>query len=162
MRGAARLLCSLGAALFVLSAAASESLEGKQDWLVLERKGGTPEMVTVLGKLPALAKRARFPTLLTVAWGYAALPNGMPTEDELVRAHELYSNLDRILGQGGVYAMTRTGDGGRTVYYYVRDVATHSEAIRHYFDSLPPISVKVTARDEPGWDSVKEVLDGVR
>ena len=102
--------------MLVSGAAASEIPEGKQDWLVLERKGGTPEIVTVVGKLPAPAVRARFPTLLRVAWGYAALPNGMPTEGELVRGRELYSNLDRIIGQGGIYVMSCTGDGRRTIW----------------------------------------------
>jgi hypothetical protein len=95
-------------------------------------------------------------------WGYAALPNGLPTEEELVRARELYAALDSIIGSGGVHAMTRSGDGGRTHYYYVENAAIHMEALRKYFDSLPPISVKIFVHDEPGWDSVKDVLEGVK
>ena len=58
--------------------------------------------------------------------------------------------------------MSRIGGGGRTMYYYVGRAAAHSEAIRRYFDSLPPISVKVSVRNEAEWTSVKEVLNGTK
>jgi hypothetical protein len=86
----------------------------------------------------------------------------MPTDTEIVRGREIYSKLDAILGKDGVYAMSRTGGGGRTVYYYVRKVSSHEAAVKRYFDSLPAISVKITAGPEPEWDSVREVLSGVR
>ena len=163
MRASTLLLCIAAISMLVENAAAREFPEGNPRWLVLEGKGAaTPEIVTVLGELPDPAMRARFPVLLQIAWGYASLPNGMPPEAEIVRGRELYANLDRIIGQGGIYAMSRTGGGGRTMYYYVQSTAAHSESIRRYFDSLPPISVKVIARDEPEWTSVKEVLDGVK
>jgi hypothetical protein len=95
-------------------------------------------------------------------WGYASLPNGLPTEEEWIRARDLSTALDRIIGVGGVHAMTRSGDDGRTHYYYVEDAAAHAKALREYFDSLPPISMKIVARDEPGWESVREVLEGVK
>jgi hypothetical protein len=86
----------------------------------------------------------------------------MPTEESLAKARELYSALDRIIGASGMYAMSRTGDGGRTMYYYVEDATAHRDAIRRYFDAQPPISLKVTARDEPDWHSVRKVLDAVK
>lgn len=145
------------------SPAATGLPEAGDAWLVLERTGTrAPEIVTVVRELPPLAVRARFRVLLQVSWGYQALPNGMPAEEELEKARALYSALDRIIGANGVYAMSRTGDGGRTMYYYVEDAAAHQDAIRRYFDAQPPLSVKVTARDEPGWDSIRKVLDAVR
>lgn len=137
--------------------------EAGDQWLVLERTGTrAPEIVTVVRELPPLAVRARFRVLLQISWGYQALPNGMPTEKELAKVGELYSALDRIVGTSGMHAMSRTGDGGRTMYYYVEDAAAHRDAIRRHFDALPPISIKVTARDEPGWDSVRKILHSVR
>jgi hypothetical protein len=131
--------------------------------MVLERtNGATPEIVSVLSQLPSKEVRSKYRVLLRVMWGYAALPNGLPTEEELIRAPEHYAALDRIIGVGGVHAMTRSGDGGRTHYYYIKDPSAHAKALREYFDSLPPISVKIVARDEPDWDSVREVLEGVR
>jgi hypothetical protein len=137
--------------------------EAGDKWLVLERTGTkAPEIVTVIRALPPLTVRARFRVLLQISWGYQPLTNGMPAEQELAKARELYSALDRIIGTRGMYAMSRTGDGGRTMYYYVEDVAAQREAIRRYFDAQAPLSIKVTARDEPGWDSVRKVLDAAR
>jgi len=84
--------------------------------------------------------------------------NGLPTEDELIFARTLYTGLDRIVGGHGMHAMTRTGDGGRTMYYYVDDAAKLQGAIRELFDAQPSMSVKVVARDDPNWDTVREVL----
>jgi len=162
MNIAARILCCLAMAALVSAAAANEYPEGKQKWLVLERQGARfPEIVTVLATLPAPEVRAKFPVLLQVSWGYAPLANGLPTEEEIVRGRDLYANLDRIFGQGGIYAMSRTGAGGRTMYYYVANSGSNAEALRQYFDSLSPISVKVTKHSDPEWNSVREVLNGV-
>jgi hypothetical protein len=156
-----RVLCFLATAALVFAAAATEFPEEKQKWLVLERQGAkSPEIVTVLAVLPAPEVRAKFPVLLQVSWGYATRANGLPTEDEIVRGRDLYANLDRIVGARGIYAMSRTGGGGRTMYYYVASLGDHAQALRQYFDSLPPISVKLTQYSDPEWNSVREVLDG--
>jgi hypothetical protein len=132
-------------------------------WLILERSGTTqPEIVSVVKELPALSVRLKFPVLLEVKWGYKALPNGMPVEEELARAKEFYAGLDRIVGGNGIHAMTRTGDGGRTMYYYVESADSHAVAIRKFFDAQPPVSVKVTARAEADWASIRKVLDAVK
>lgn len=163
MKGVASLAALFLMTALISSAAATDFPEGKQDWLVLERKGaGTPELVTVLRALPPAGVRTRFPVLLQISWGYASLPNGLPTEAEIKRGRELYASLDSIMGQKGIYAMSRTGAGGRTIYYYVQNATDHSEAMRRYFDSLAPLSIKVTARNEPGWNSVQEVLRDVK
>ena len=131
--------------------------------LILERsQSARPEIVTVIEKLPAQTVRARFPVLLEVKWGYKSLPNGMPTEEELGRARLFYAELDRIVGESGMHAMTRTGDGGRTMYYYVENAERHTGAIRQFFDAQPPVSVKVTARAEADWSSVREVLSALK
>ena len=162
MNIAARILCFLATVMLVSAAAATEFPEGKQKWLVLERQGAKPpEIVTVLATLPAPEIRAKFPVLLQVLWGYAPLANGMPTEEEIARGRDLYVNLDRIFGQNGIYAMSRTGAGGRTMYYYVTSPGTYAEALRQYFDSLPPITVKVTKHNDPEWNSIREILNGV-
>lgn len=143
--------------------AADGSAGDKREWLILERRNAhPPEIVSVLAIFPDPEVRGRYPVLLRVIWNYAALANGMPTEEEIVRGRVLYANLDRIIGQGGVFAMSRTGAGCRTMYYYVASAEAHANAIRQYFDSLPPISVEVIKRAEPGWDSIREVLDGLR
>jgi len=135
-----------------------------EGWLVLERSGTAqqPEVVSIIDKMPAQSTLVRFPVLLEVRWGYKALPNGMPVEEELVHARELYAGLDRIIGEGGVHAMTRTGDCERTMYYYVDSAERHAVAIREFFDAQPPISVRVTARSEADWASVRKVLNAIK
>ncbi|MDP1656411.1 MAG: DUF695 domain-containing protein [Hylemonella sp.] len=163
MNVAARILSFfLTMAALASAAAATEFPEGKQKWLVLERQGTKlPEIVAVLENLPVPDVRAKFPVLLQILWGYASLANGMPTEEEIVRGRDLYANLDRIIGMSGIYAMSRTGDGGRTIYYYVASPESHAEALRQYFDSVLPISVKVITRNDPEWSSIREVLNEV-
>lgn len=91
-----------------------------ESWLILERTSQLdPEIVSVISRLPNGETRRRFPVLLEVRWGYKGLPNGLPTEDEIIFGRTLYAGLDTIMGTHGVHAMTRTGDGGRTMYYYV-------------------------------------------
>lgn len=131
-------------------------------WLVLERKSdGNPEIVSVVRSVPPADIRSRFPALMEVAWGYKALPNGLPTEEELVRAHTLYAGIDKIVGANGVHAMTRTGDGDRTMYFYVADAEQLRKSIRRFFDAQRPISVKVSASSDPNWNAVQRVLNGV-
>jgi hypothetical protein len=155
MKHAARLASALAALVLV---AACTTID-KDEWLVLSRSGkNRPEIISVRSALPADAIRARFPVLLQIEWGYESLPNGMPTEREIERGRQIYAALDRLIGARGVYAMSRTGDGGRTMYYYVDDPAPHATALRTYFDSLLPISIQVTVRKEPDWRSVREVL----
>ena len=163
MKAAAVVLALLASVMPISLVAAEEFPEGSQGRLVLERNGSGPrEVVTVLRQLPPPEFRSRFPVLLRVKWGYQSLPTGMPTEAEIVRGRELYSKLDAILGPNGVWAMSRTGDGGRTMYYYVKTASSYQVALTSYFDSLPPISVKIKATPEPEWSSVREVLSGVR
>lgn len=97
-----------------------------------------------------------------IKWGYNSRPDGLPTDDELVKARSLYETLDRIIGDRGVYAMSRTGDGGRTLYYYVSDAEAITPAINKYFDARPPVSIRVFAIKEPDWGSVGNVLKSVR
>jgi hypothetical protein len=132
-------------------------------WLILERTSRPdPEIVSVVRELPTHDTRRQFPVLLEVRWGYKGLPNGLPTEDELIFARTLYTGLDGIVANNGIHAMTRTGDGGRTMYYYVDDPAKLQDAIRKFFDAQPPMSVKVTARDDRDWNTVREVLSATR
>ena len=134
-----------------------------ESWLVLERTAtDKPEIVSVIRRLPSPEMQARFPVLLEIAWGYKSLPNGLPTEDELVFARTLYAGLDKIIGPLGIHAMTRTGDGGRTMYYYVTDAESPRKGIRELFDAQPSISVKVVAREDPDWQRVREVLSAVK
>jgi hypothetical protein len=131
--------------------------------LILERKSTqNPEIVSVLRNLPPSEMRSRFPVLLEIAWGYDSLPNGLPVEGELIFARGVYAGLDKIIGRHGLHAMTRTGDGGRTMYYYVTDAALLRDAIREFFDAQPPISVKVTAQDDPNWQRVREMIDAIK
>ena len=135
----------------------------EKDWLVLKRvSGGSPEIVSVVRAIPSADIRGRFPVRMEVAWGYEALPNGLPTEKELVRGRTIYAELDRIVGGNGVHAMTKTGDGGRTMYYYITNIEPLREALLRYFDSQPPLSVKVSTLPDPHWSALQCVLDGVR
>jgi hypothetical protein len=154
------LRASAAAAFLCCGLGGTSAAEG---WLILERSGTAQrEIVSVVKELPAPAVLAKFPVLLEVKWGYKALPNGMPVEEELARAKMIYGGLDRIIGEKGIHAMTRTGDGGRTMYYYVQSAERHAAAISEFFEAQPPISVKVTARDEADWASVRKVLDAVK
>jgi hypothetical protein len=147
----AALFCGLG------------STSAAEGWLILERSGtAQPEVISVVKELPMPSVQVKFPVLLEVKWGYKALPNGMPVEEELARAKVLYGGLDRIVGEKGIHAMTRTGDGGRTMYYYVEGAEGHAGAIREFFDAQPAIFVKITASKEADWVSVRKVLDAVK
>jgi hypothetical protein len=117
--------------------------------------------VSVIAKLPSSKTRRQFPRLLKVAWAYKGLPDGLPTEDEIVYGRTLYAGLDRILGLHGMHAMTRTGDGGRTMYYYVDYAANLQRAVSEFFDTQPAMSVEVTAREDPEWTQVQQVLNAV-
>ncbi|QSI76650.1 DUF695 domain-containing protein [Niveibacterium microcysteis] len=129
-------------------------------WQILERLGpNNPEIVRVVRRLPESAVRARFPVLLEVRWGYRSLPNGLPIEAELIYARTLYAELGKIVGQNGIHAMTRTGDGGRTIYYYIASADPIRDSVRRFFDAQPPISVSVSARADPDWRVVKQVLN---
>ena len=137
--------------------------EKHQDWLILERSVlGNNEVTTVLSSLPSKDVRTTYPQLLSIAWGFESLSNGMPTEPEIARGRILYAAFDQILGQDGIYAMSRTGNGGRTIYYYVKNFSNHSSALKEYLDSLPAISIKVSLHDEPRWNSVFDVLKNVK
>jgi len=144
-------------------AAGCQTTSPHERWLILERTSRpAPEIVSVVAKLPSSEVRARLPILLEVAWGYRGLDNGLPTEEEIATGRAIYAGLDKIVEGRGAHVMTRTGDGGRTMYYYVDDPAKLEHAIREFFDAQPPVSVKVTARPDPAWDYVREVLDAVR
>jgi len=163
-----RTSAAFGLALFFLSAmcasssTAMEFPEKRQDWLVLKQHGlGSDEVITVLKSLPSQDVRANYSQLLSIAWGFESLPNGLPTDPEIARGRILYAAFDKILGQDGIYAMSRTGNGGRTIYYYVRNFSNHSSALKEYLDSLPPISIKISLHDEPKWNSVFDVLKNV-
>ena len=95
---------------------------------------------------------------MEIVWGYQSLPNGMPTEESLIHARSLYTGLDQAIGTNGIYVMSRTGGGGRTIYYYVHSVAHTSSAIHNFLDGQPSISVKVSASDDPSWAIVRNVV----
>lgn len=142
---------------------AGVSASAEELWQILERRSTpNPEIVSVLQALPGPAVRGEYPFLLIIVWGYRALPNGLPTDEALSDARALYAGLDAIVAGTGLHAMTRTGGGRRTMYYYVRDVAPLRDAIRDFFDAQPPLSVVVSTREEADWDTVREVLDAIR
>lgn len=132
------------------------------DWLVLERNyNKQPEIVSVIRDLPSTEIRQRFPIVLEIMWCYEALPNGLPTERDLIYARQLYSGLDSLVGEQGIHVMTRTGGGGRTMYYYVRESKSLRKGVHTFFDAQPPISVKVVAHNDSTWRHVRVVLGAV-
>lgn len=134
-----------------------------QNWLTLERVGtAKPETLAVARDLPDQPARERLPVLIEVRWAYKALANGMPTEDELALGKRLDAGLDGIFGARGMRVVTRTGDGGRTMYFHVDDAERHAGAIKRFFDSLPAVSVQVRARDEPDWETVREIRAAIK
>jgi len=70
--------------------------------------------------------------------------------------------MTNIIGKDGLHAMTRTGDGGRTIYYYVANVDPIRNSVINFFNAQPPISVKVSAEPDPDWSAVQEVLDAIK
>jgi hypothetical protein len=157
-RSFARLL-ALAASLWIGAAVAAD----RDNWLVLQSVGpGKPEILNVARDLPDAAGRAKFPVLVEVLWQYKSLANGMPAESEAALGKRLYDGLDAVFGAQGVHVMTRTGDGGRTMYYYVANPERHAAQIKAFFDGLPPFSVQVRARDEPEWETVREVREAVK
>ncbi len=155
--------------LLLLGAAHAESPftvgspEERKSWLIAEREGlGSPEILTTLEFLPDKEIRAKYPHLLSIAWGYESLQNGLPTESEILKGRNLYSSFDKILGSDGIWAMTLTGDGGRTMHYYVRDFENHAPGLRAYLDSLPPISIKVSLRNDVDWEFLRKAICSIR
>lgn len=135
----------------------------RENWLVLERVGSDrPEVLTVVRELPALPARTGFPVLVEIIWGYKALANGMPAAQEGALSKRFLDSLDAIFGARGVHVMTRTGDGQRTMYYYVDNPDRHTEAMKKFFDALPPLKLEVRARDEPDWETVREVREAIK
>lgn len=148
--------------IFASSSATAQFSEARRGWLFLERDNrGNKEIVTVLDSLPAEDIRIKYPQILSVTWGYRSLPNWLPTEQETTWSRLLYSAFDRILGQDGYYAISHTGSGSRTMYYYVRNFQNHSAALKEYLDSLQTISIEVSLRDEPRRDSVSDILESI-
>jgi hypothetical protein len=132
-------------------------------WLILERNSSKqPEIVSVIRNLPSMDMQQRFPVLLEIMWGYEALPNGLPTERDFIYARKLYAGLDSLIGEQGIHVMTRTGGGGRTMYYYVRELESVSKGVRAFFDAQPLISVKVIASKDPAWQRVRDMLSAIK
>ena len=146
-----------------VSLCVSAACAADKDWLVLQRVGtAQPEVLSVVRELPDQRARERNPVLVEVKWAYKALPDGMPTQDELVLGKRLEDGLDRIFGAQGMHVMTRTGDGARSMFYHVENAERHAPALKTFFDSLPPLSVEIRARDEPDWETVKEVREAIK
>lgn len=132
-------------------------------WLILERNSSKQrEIVSVIRDLPSTDIQQKFPILLEIMWGYEALPNGLPTERELIYARKLYSGLDSLVGEQGIHALTRTGGGGRTMYYYVREAESLSKGVWAFFDAQPPISVKISTSKDPNWQRVRDILSAIK
>lgn len=153
-------------ALLFLTAVPVSQAQTQSDagpWLILERNSSKqPEIVSVIRDLPSTETQQRFPVLLEIMWGYEALPNGLPAEGDLILARKLYAGLDALVGEQGVHAMTRTGGGSRTMYYYVRATGALDKSVRAFFDAHPPISVKVVASKDPDWQQIREVLSAIQ
>ena len=149
------------ATAFLIAACASIDPAQKDDWMVLRGEDEPPEIVLVRRKVPQEIQ-SRFPVLLRVTWFYDALPDGLPTDREIERGRALYAALDRIIEKDGVYAMSRTVAGARSMYYYVNNPRDHAENLRRFFESMPSIQVRISVHYEPEWASVRMVLDGVR
>jgi hypothetical protein len=134
-----------------------------ESWLIIERTSQPhPEIVSVARNVPTPETRHRLPLRLEVRWGYKGLPNGLPTEEEIIFGRTLSAGLDKIVDGHGIHAMTRTGDGGRTMYYYVDHRAQLQDAIREFFDAQPPISAKVLISQDPDWETVHRVLNAIK
>jgi hypothetical protein len=147
----------------VLVGCANERLPPKDDWVILRSTATPREIVLVRERLPTEAVRAKYPVLLRITWVFeSSTADGLPTEAESERGKQISTVLEQLIERDGVFAMSRTVAGARSMYYYVKQPTAHSEDLRRYFDSMPPIHVRITARDEPGWDSMRKVLDGIR
>ena len=145
------------------SACSSTFLQKQESWLILKRtSSGTPEIVSVIKDIPDADIRRKFPFLLEIAWGYESLPNGMPTEKEILYARKLHGAIDRIVGSQGMHAMSRTGDGGRTFYYYIESIDKLREPIREFFDNEPPLSVKVTVTQDVEWKTISNMHSAIK
>jgi hypothetical protein len=134
----------------------------KHCWLMLKRNGeARPEFVAVIGDMPNRVQRHKYPHLFTIKWGYEASQNGLPTEAALLQGRTLYKELDQVFGNKAVFALSRTGNGGRTMYYYASSASKQAKALRQYFDAGDAISVSVSVEKQPEWESVQEVLKQV-
>ena len=153
--------------LFGLVSIAAHAFEAppndKHCWLVLEQSNGNalPEFISVIGELPKKADRQKYSHLFIVKWGYEANPNGLPTEAALIKGRTLYTELDHVFGSNAVFALSRTGGGGRTMYYYATSTSKVGAALKRHFESSPPISISVSAIEQPEWSAVHEVLSRI-
>jgi hypothetical protein len=153
--------------LFGLVSITAHALEAppndKHCWLVLEQSNGNAraEFISVISELPKRADRQKYSHLFIIKWGYEANPNGLPTEAALIKGRTLYKELDRVFGGEAVFALSRTGGGGRTMYYYASSTSKLGTALKRHFESSPPISISVSAIEQPEWSAVHEVLSQV-
>lgn len=135
----------------------------KHCWLILEKNnsGARPEFVSVIGEMPKKADRQKYSYLFIIKWGYEANPDGLPTEASLIKGRALYKELDQVFGSNAIFALSRTGGGGRTMYYYASNSAKPGAALKQYFESGQPISISISVTKQPGWSEVHEVLSQV-
>jgi hypothetical protein len=135
----------------------------KHCWLILEKKNSEagPEFVSVIGEIPKKAERQKYSYLFIIKWGYESNSDGLPTEAALIKGRALYKDLDRVFGSNAVFALSRTGGGGRTMYYYASNSSKQGTALKQYFESGPPISIHISVTKQPEWSEVHEVLSQV-
>jgi hypothetical protein len=150
-------LVSLGA--YALEAPPND----KHCWLILEKNDSVSnvEFLSVIDEMPKRAVRHKYPHLFIIKWGYEANPDGLPTEAAMIKGRTLYKELDRVFGSNAVFALSRTGGGGRTMYYYASNSAKQGAALKQYFKSGPPISIGITVATQPDWSDVQQVLSQV-
>lgn len=139
------------------------SPDDKNLWMILERVSeNQPEIVSIIKTLPSNDVQQKFSVLLEITWGYESLPNGLPVDSELIYARNLYAGLDNAIGEHGVNVMTRTGNGGRTMYYYVDEVESTYKNVSSFLDAQLPFSIKVVASHDTTWQQIYDVLNAVK
>jgi hypothetical protein len=152
------------ALLLTLIASSAQSADTADTWwtILQGEENGRKIVVSVINRLPDLEIRARSPTLLKVQWGYQDNESGMPSEEEIALMHSLEDGLYRIVTGQGIHAMNRTGNGGRTWFFYVGNVEALRIPIKDFFDAQEPMSIKVSAEQDAEWSRISEVLQDAR
>lgn len=125
---------------------------------------GKPSLLRFRPELKRFLGDKRYPRRLTITWAYAD-PDGDDLPDnettDLMRDFE-----DRVVDaierdSLGVLAFVYTFAGDREWHIYLADAKAVGAALNDALAEMPRLPIQIEATDDPAWEELKSVLDGV-
>lgn len=102
-----------------------------------------------------------YPMRAEVIWSYPPDPQGMPSNDELLRIDDQMNRLTETVEQNGEALLTAVhiGAGKAWFVYYTRNLDRFSELLDSAFSGQPPLPIQVGATRDTDWSERKKTLD---